>query len=336
MAVDRPIRWGILGTAGIARDSFLPGLRATEEGIAYAVAGRDLARAERFAAENGVEHAVEGYAALLADPRIDAVYIPLPNSLHAEWTIAALRAGKSVLCEKPLTTSVEQTEEVLAVARETGLPLWEAFVFPFHEQMARLREIMASGEIGEIREVQSNFHFLLTNPNDIRLSPHLAGGALNDVGCYCIRLAQFVFESDPDQGEALARWTPEGVDGEMQGVLNYPGERRLLFSCGLSRPRDTFSRVIGSAGEVRFSDPFHPTVEDHLELRLPQRPIVERAAGPRPSFTPALRHIQATLRGEGDPRHLAVQDAMSTALGLGLARRSARSAALETTVKETA
>ena len=175
-AIDEPIRWGILGTAGIAENAFLPALRATGEGIALTVASRDRARAEAWANEHGVARGVEGYEHVVTDPEIEAVYIPLPNGLHAEWTIAALQAGKAVLCEKPLCGTVEDTERVLATARASTGPLWEAFVFPFHEQMDRVRQMLDDGVVGRVREIQSRFHFVLDDPEDIRLFAELAGG----------------------------------------------------------------------------------------------------------------------------------------------------------------
>src|SRR5437764_3680862 len=141
------VRWGIISTANIARVAFLPAVREAG-GEAAAVGGRDPGRTQRWAGDNGVARAVTGYQPLIDDPELDALYIPLPNSLHAEWTIKALRAGKAVLCEKPLAGTLAETEQVLAVAKETGTPLWEAFVFPFHDQMARLRTLLAEGVIG--------------------------------------------------------------------------------------------------------------------------------------------------------------------------------------------
>ena len=164
MTLGRSVRWGILGTAKIVRNLFLPSLREAG-GEPAAVAGRDCGRTAGWAAANGVGRAVTGYRDLVDDPDIEALYIPLPNALHGEWTILALEAGKPVLCEKPLTGSAAQTGRVLAVARETGTPLWEAFAFPFHDQMARLRGILADGTIGDLREIQSDFHFLMV-PRD--------------------------------------------------------------------------------------------------------------------------------------------------------------------------
>jgi len=322
MTQPNPTRWGIISTANIARSAFLPALR-TAGGTAFAVAGRNLERARRFAEENGVEHAIEGYANLLADDQVEAVYIALPNSLHAEWTIAALRAGKAVLCEKPLCVSLQETEEVLQEARRSSGLLWEAFVFPFRPQTGRLQDIIHSGEIGELREVQANFHFKLTTPDNIRYDPALGGGAFYDVGCYCIRFGRLLL-GEATAGTALARWTDQGVDLDLQGVLEFPVDRRLLFSCGMSRPPDTFARVIGSEGEVRLSNPYHSRQADTLEVRHGGEDRVERPSNDEPSFTDALRHIQAVLGGEEAPRHLALDEAAGNAAAIDLLYRKAR------------
>ncbi len=324
MDAGETIRWGILGTANIARSAFLPGLRAAGGGSAYAVAGRDQARTERYARDNGIERAIQGYDTLLADEQVDAVYIALPNALHAEWTIAALRAGKAVLCEKPLCTSVDETERVLTVAGETGVLLWEAFVFPFHNQMRRLREIMSNRDVGDIVELQSNFHFMITNRHNIRLSSDLAGGAINDVGCYCLRLARLVFGTEAGDAVVVPRWASEGVDEEAQAIVSYPSERRLVLSCGMFREYDTFARLLGTSGEIRFSNPFHPHSGDMMEIRKPDLTVVENAAGSEPSFTAAIRHIQAVLRGDEAPEHLAIDEALDTARGLELLHGAAQ------------
>ncbi len=313
------IQWGILGTANIARASFLPGLRAAGGGAALAVASRSQERGAAYAAANGIEHAVAGYRALLEDPRIQAVYVPLPNSLHAEWTIRALRAGKAVLCEKPLCVDLPETERVLG---EPGL-LWEAFVFPFHAQMARVRELLAAGAIGELREIHSSFHFRLRSRQNIRFDPTLAGGALNDVGCYCVHFGTQALGAAPESARATATLAPEGVDEEMQGILGFPGGRRLLMSCGLGRGRDCLSRLLGTEGEIRLSNPFHPGPADTIEVRAGGRECVERPTGPEPPFTAAIRHIHAVLGGEAAPLHLARDESPATAAGMALLRAAA-------------
>lgn len=322
MGKEPVVRWGILSTARIATTAFLPGLRAAGGGRAEVVAGRDLARAQQFAAEHGVERAVEGYQRLLDDDRVAAVYICLPNSLHAEWTMAALQAGKAVLCEKPLCTSEQETAHVLQVARNTGSLLWEAFVFPFHDQMRRVRELIDEGEIGELEEIQSNWHFQVRSRQNIRLSPQLAGGALNDVGCYCLHLGSQLFRDEPIAAAGAARLAPEGVDEETRAVVSYPGERSLVMGVGVRRGYiDTFTRILGSRGEIRLSHAYHPRPQDTIEVRTAERTVIERVTGPDPSFTPAIRHLHAAIRGEEPPRHLAVDDAMPTAAALERVRR---------------
>jgi predicted dehydrogenase len=304
-----------MGTANIARAAFLPGLRAAG-GLPAAVAGRDLARTERYARAHGVERAIDGYQNLIGDPGIDALYIALPNSMHAAWTIRALEAGKPVLCEKPLCGVLADTERVLAAARRTGTLLWEAFVFPFNEHMRQVRKLVCDGAIGELREIQSDFHFLVTRPGNIRLSADLQGGALRDVGCYPIRLAQEFF------GEHATAWADremggDGVDIETWGSLGYDGGRRLLLSCGMRRGYDTFSRLLGTAGQIHVSNPFHPRPGDHVTLYTDDgEPVRWQPEVAEPAFTAALRHINCVLQGAEEPRFLAVQTSLATARAL--------------------
>lgn len=319
MTVSDPVRWGILSTAGIARGAFLPALRAAGNGTAAAVASRSLERADAWAREQGVERALGSYEELIEDESIEAVYIPLPNHMHAEWTIAALRAGKTVLCEKPMCLTAEETEQVLEVARESKAHLWEAFVFPFHPQTHRLQEIIAAGEIGEVVEVQSSFHFFTSNrAKNIRFVPEIGGGALYDVGCYCVRLGRLVLGEDAADGDGLALWAPEGVDESSQCVLAFPNGGRLVFSCGMTRPFDAFSRVIGSEGEVRLTNPFHPAAHDTLEVRRGDERRTEPSEQDVPSFTQAVRHIGEVVRGRAAPEHLAVDEALGNAAAIDL------------------
>jgi predicted dehydrogenase len=317
MSETAPIRWGIVSTANIARAQFLPALRAAGD-VAQVVGSRDAARAEAWAAQHGIARGVGSYQAVVEAPDVDAVYVALPNSLHAEWATAALRAGKAVLCEKPLCVSVEQTEALLGVARETESLLWEAFVFPFHAQMERFHALVGEGTLGELREIQSNFFFMLRNRQNIRLSRVMYGGAMNDVGCYPIRMAQLIFDAVPDEAVALSTWAPEGVDEETQAVLNYSGNRRLTLACGLNHLYDTFTRVRGTEGEIRFSNPFHPGLQDTLEIHRAGTVTIEHPTGAEPSFTAAIRHIHAVLRGDEPPRHLATEDSLATAQALEL------------------
>jgi predicted dehydrogenase len=322
------LRWGILGAARIAAKAFLPAV-AEAGGTAAAVAGRDPARTAEWAQANGVGRVLPDYQALLDDPQVDAVYIPLPNGLHAPWTIRALSAGKPVLCEKPLCGSVAQAAEVLAVARETRTLLWEAFVFPFHDQLRHIRGLLDAGAVGELREIQSGYHFSLTRSQDIRLSADLAGGALNDVGCYPVMLARLLFAGEHDSAWAQASYGPSGVDLATWGWLGFSGGRRLAMSCGFERAQDTFSRLAGTEGQINITGPFHPTPTDTFEVCRPGRePVVHRASGrDRYSFTAAIRHIQAAVAGREEPRHLAVDGSLGQARALAdLAASAAQSA----------
>jgi predicted dehydrogenase len=307
------VRWGIISTANIARAVFLPGLRQAG-GEATAVAGRDLGRAEKFARDNGIGRAVDGYQALIDDPDIDALYVPLPNALHAEWTVRALEAGKPVLCEKPLCGTLPDTERVLATARRTGTLLWEAFSFPFHAQIERIKSLVADGAIGDLMEIKSNFHFSLSNPANIRLSRDLQGGALYDVGCYPVRLAQELFGPDHESVWAHATWGGQGVDVDTWAALDYPAGRRILLSCGFGRSYDTFTTLEGTAGQIHVTNPFHPGPGDSYQLRAARSdPQTFPAAGEVLSFAPLTRHINAVLRGEEAPRGLAVDTSLGTA-----------------------
>jgi predicted dehydrogenase len=309
------VRWGIVSTANIARAAFLPALRAAG-GIAAAVAGRDLTMTQEYARAHNVGRAIQGYQRLIDDPDVDILYIALPNALHAEWTIRALRAGKPVLCEKPLCGTLADTERVLSVARETGTLLWEAFVFPFNEYMRRIRSLIDGGAIGELREIQSDFHFWVSRPDNIRMSAELQGGALRDVGCYPVRLAQEFF------GEHRSAWAARepgghGVDIETWGSLGYSDGRRLLLSCGMRREYDTFSRLLGTAGQIEVSNLFHPGPGEHVTLHQPGRePVSWTAPASEPAFTAALRHISAAVAGAEPPRLLATETSLATARAL--------------------
>ena len=322
-----PIRWGIVGTANIARAQFLPGLREAGGGTAALVASRDRARAEQFATANGIGAGTGDYAALVESPHVDAVYVALPNALHAEWTIRALQAGKAVLCEKPLCVGSAQTRDVLDVAAAVAAPLWEAFVFPFQAQHRRLAGLLADGAIGAPTEISSVFHFLLSNPANIRMDAALGGGALADVGCYPVRLALELFGADGARAEACSALTNGEVEVDAAGIVTF-GARRLLLSCGFQRSYDTFTSVLGSAGRVVLTNPFHPGPADTLTILRPDaEPVTERPAPDQRSFTAALRHIHAVLRGEAAPEHTADGLSLPAARVLEQLRRLAKPAA---------
>src|SRR6266480_427594 len=241
-----PVRWGVLSAANIAVKRVGPAIAASSNGRLVAVGSRNPQRAQELFAFAPEVIIYSDYESVINDPEIEAIYIPLPNSLHAEWTIRALQAGKPVLCEKPLCGTLAETERVLAVARETRTALWEAFVFPFHDQFARVQGLLADGAIGELRENQSDFHFSVGRPDNIRLSASLAGGALNDVGCYPVRLALELFGRGHETAWATSEWGGQDVDMETWGSLGFAAGRRLLLSCGMRRSIDPLSTLVGN------------------------------------------------------------------------------------------
>ncbi|GAA3560516.1 Gfo/Idh/MocA family oxidoreductase [Microlunatus spumicola] len=322
MSAREPVRWGILGTANIARAQLLPALAESGD-VAVVVGGRDRDRTEAFARDHGVARAADGYQAVLEDPDVDAVYVPLPNPLHAEWAAAALEAGKAVLCEKPLTTNPTATRALLDVARTTGGLLWESFVFPFQAQHLRLVELIGSGAIGELREIVASFHFPVTRPENIRLSAPMFGGALADVGCYPMRLAHELFGQPVAEAQVAAELGAE-VEVEAAGVLTYADGRRLMLTCGFRRQPETTALLLGTEGLVRVDNPWHPQPGAQIEVRASgSAPVVESPTVDAHSFTAALRHVGAVLREEAEPIHLASASALAVASALGLAREAA-------------
>ncbi|SDU93997.1 Predicted dehydrogenase [Microlunatus sagamiharensis] len=323
MSAREPVRWGILGTANIARAQLLPALAESGD-VPVAVGGRDQARTQAWAAEHGVARAVDGYQAVLEDPEVEAVYVPLPNPLHAEWAAAALEAGKAVLCEKPLTTNAVATQALIDLAQTNDALLWESFVFPFQAQHRRVVELIGSGAIGELREVVASFHFPVTRPENIRLSAPMFGGALADVGCYPMRLAHELFGS-PASSAVVTAVMGDEVEVEAAGVLTYADDRRLLLTCGFRRQPETTALLLGSEGVIRVDNPWHPTPGAQIEVRssASSEPVVESPTVDAHSFTAALRHIAAVLREDAAPVHLASSSALPVAQALGLAREAA-------------
>ena len=315
------IRWGILGTANIARASFLPGLRAAG-GRAAAVAGRDAERTRRYAQQQGIDRAITGYEALLDDPAIDAVYVPLPNALHQPWVHRALDAGKPVLCEKPLGLTAGEVDTMVAASVRTGVPLWEAFVFMFRPHFAQIQAWIADGAIGTLQEVDSHFRFALRSRDNIRLRPELGGGALYDVGCYPVHLATQLLGGAGLHAAVLADPDPTGVDAATSGVVAFE-TGHLLFSASLTSGPDTFTRIVGSAGVIATSNPFHPGDGDDLTLQQGFRMTTVRAGDGTPSFTAQIAHIQRVVQGEEAPRATAATTSRATAATLDLIREAA-------------
>lgn len=248
------LRWGILGPGKIAQ-SVGPAL--ARSGRLVAVGSRDEERARAFAEAHGAPKALGSYEALLADDEVEAVYIAVPNSLHAEWSIRAIEAGKHVLCEKPLAVTVAEARDMLAAAQAAGVVLMEAFMYRSHPQMPALKAIVEAGEIGEPRLIVSCFSFSVGRPSDVRLSAGLGGGSLWDVGCYCVNLARYLARTEPETVSASAVFEG-GVDTLFAGVLQFPGALVSHFDSGLRVPLRAGAEIAGSEGRIVVPAPWKP------------------------------------------------------------------------------
>jgi predicted dehydrogenase len=251
------LRWGILSTAGIAREKVIPGIQGAERCSVVAIASRDVGRAQRVAVEAGIPRVHGSYEALLADPAVDAVYIPLPNHLHAEWTIAAARAGKHVLCEKPLATTSADAERMIGVCETEGVRLMEAFMYRLHPSWVAVRDLVAAGRIGRLLAVQSWFSYYNDDPANIRNVREYGGGALFDIGCYSVNLSRLLFGGEPTRVEAsILRDPVSGVDIVTSGLLEF-GVGIATFTCSTRAEDDQRVHVVGTEGRIAIGIPFN-------------------------------------------------------------------------------
>jgi len=260
------VKWGVLSTADINR-RVLPGAKASPQVELAAVGSRSQERADAFAQQWEITRAYGSYEALLADPEIEAVYIPLPNTLHCEWSIKALEAGKHVLCEKPLSRHPDEVAAAFDAAERADRFLMEAFMYRHNPQTARLVELVREGAIGELRLVRSVFSYGLYDVENIRLRTDVEGGALMDVGCYNVSGSRLL-GGEPEKVFGEAWFGPTGTDWVFTGVLRFPGDVIATFDCGTALPERDELEVIGSDGSLFLDDPWRS--EEHTsELQSP-------------------------------------------------------------------
>ncbi len=314
--------WGIISTADINR-KVIPGAQASPEVDLVAVASRDAERAEAYAREWGIERAYGSYKALLADGDVEAVYIALPNTLHVEWSVRALEAGKHVLCEKPLTRHPDDAEAAFDAADRAGRFLMEAFMYRHNPQTKHLRALIDQGAIGEVRLIRSTFSYSLYDEDNIRLRTDVEGGALMDVGCYCVSGSRLV-GGEPESVYAQARYGPSGTDWVFTGSLRFPGDVLAIFDCGTALPERDELEVIGSEGSLFLDDPWHCSVPA-IEVRRDAG--VERIElEPADSYSLQLENLSDAIRGAGEPL-LGRADAIGQARTLEALHEAARSGA---------
>ena len=312
MAPPGPIRWGILGTGDINR-RFLPGARQSSAVEIIAVASRDPRRAAAFANEHGIPRSLGSYEELLADPNVDAVYICVPNSLHHAWTMAALAAGKHVLCEKPYTRRPIEVIEAFDAADRAGLVLSEAFMWRHTPLARRLVELVPS--IGELQHIRSTFSFTLDDLANIRLSSELDGGSLMDVGTYCVSGARLLAAAEPVAAFGSSVVGPTGVDTRFTGILRFASGLTAQFVSGFTSDHRSLE-AIGSDGSILAPDPWSSQVD--LIVRNGEEIRVE----PTNAYRLELENVGAAIRGEAEPL-LGRDDALGQARAIAALYESA-------------
>ena len=318
MGVDVAVKWGFLSTADI-NDKLLPGANASPDVDVVAVASRNLERARAYASERGIERAYGSYDELFADSEIEAVYISLPNSMHVEWSIRALEAGKHVLCEKPLSRHPEDVERAFGAAEKAGRILMEAFMYRHNPQTSRLVELVESGAIGRLRLVRAAFSFPLDDMTNVRLNAELEGGGLMDVGSYCVSGSRLLAgEPESVYGEQVG--AASGVDELFTGSLRFPNGILGEIDCGLVLPVRDELEAIGEEGSIFLDDPWHcrkPVLEVRKEDGT-ERIELE----PQDSYRLQLENMSAALRGHAEPL-LGREDALGQARAIEALYRSA-------------
>jgi D-xylose 1-dehydrogenase (NADP+, D-xylono-1,5-lactone-forming) len=304
------VRWGIVSTARI-NDKLLAGARAADGVEVVAVGSRDPVRGVDFAKRHGIERVHVSYDALLEDEDVEAVYIPLPNSLHVEWSVRALEAGKHVLCEKPLTRRAAAAESAFDAAERTGLVLMEAFMWRYHPLTERL--VQLAREIAPLRVVRAAFGFPLpvADERNVRWLAELEGGALMDVGCYCVSGLRLLCGGEPERvsGEAVA--APTGVDVRFAGVLRFAGGVLGTFDCGFDVPPRGSLEVVGEGGTLLASDPWHGIAPRLTFARPGEQPsnVPVEAVDP---YRRELEDVSSAIR-DGRPPRLGRADAVGQA-----------------------
>lgn len=321
------LQWGVLGVARIALNAVIPAIQRSANGRLIALASRTPGKADETAGRLGIPRAHGSYEALLADPEVEAVYIPLPNSLHREWTVRCAEAGKHVLCEKPLALTAADAEEMIAACRRQGVVLMEAFMYRFHPRTLRVAELAAQGALGEVRLVRASFTFRVRSPENIRLNPDLGGGSLYDVGCYGVNVSRMLL-GEPTAAFAFGRIGASGVDEVLGAVLRFEGGPVAVIDCGLVLSRREEVEVVGGSGRIVVPTAFLPGVADaELHMFVDQDRKVLTVPGVD-QYQVMVEHFAEAVR-TGLPPRLPPEDAAANLRVIEALLRSLRSARAE-------
>ena len=316
------LRWGLLGTARINR-ALIPAIRASARSQLVGVASRSADRASAYAAEWGIGSSYGSYEAMLADPAIDVVYIPLPNHLHVEWTLNAIAAGKHVLCEKPLALVAADVDRIAAAGNARGVTVAEAFMYRHHPLTARVVSLVRDGAIGPLRAIRGTFTFVLSRPNDVRLVPEWGGGSLWDVGCYPVSYARLLTGTEPVSVTAQAVWHEAGIDMAMAATLLFPHGVIAAVDCGFGAHFRTSIEVAGADAVMTIDTPFKPGAA--AGIRLVRGEVEETIVVPGESlYLGEVQDLEAAAL-DGRPPRVTLADSRGTVATLVAIHHAAQS-----------
>jgi D-xylose 1-dehydrogenase (NADP+, D-xylono-1,5-lactone-forming) len=316
------LRWGLLSTARINR-ALIPPLQSSKRNQLTAVASRNQSKADEYARQWKIPRAFSSYEALLADPDVDVIYISLPNSLHAEWAIHAVEAGKHVLCEKPLAISTAEVDGVIAAAQSHNRIVAEAFMYRHHPQTMKVKELVDSGAIGELRSVRGAFTFNISNPGDVRLDPQLSGGSVWDVGCYPVSYTRYVIGQEPEEVFAWQVTGTSGVDEVFTGQMRFPGGILAQFDCGFRSDGRAQMEFVGSQGTIIVPSPFKPEVSEKILLRRGGVEQSIRVRGPKLLYSGEVDDMANAIL-DGEPQRIPLLHSRANVATLIALLRSAR------------
>lgn len=313
----RKINWGVIGTAGIAKGCTIPGMQLAENCNLYAIAGRSMEKAKAYQTEFGFEVAYDSYEALLADPMLEAVYIPLPNELHYEWTIKALKAKKHVLCEKPLAPTPAQIQEMFACADENGVLLMEAYAYLHNPLMAAIKQELKSGVIGDVRYMESQFITSDYDVSNIRMRKETFGGATYDLGCYTTTQILWMLEEEPVKVQAVADFSDRGIDTYTSGLLTFADGKKATYICAMVLATDQDRRIDclrihGTKGDIRTDAQFNQCGELSYTLTVGEESVVKTVTTPQ-NYSLEVAQLGRCIT-DGEKPHVSREFSMKNAL----------------------
>ncbi len=314
--------WGVLGPGFIATRAVIPAMQQVPKSRVLAVASNNEERMRVTALRFGIERAYHGYQALLDDPDVDAVYIALPNHLHREWTMRASLAGKHVLCEKPLAMTAAECDEMIAACRQANVLLMEAVMYRFHPRMLHLKQMLADGELGDVRFLHAAFSFPFDAPGNYRGNAQFGGGALLDVGSYCVNAARWLIGSEPDSAQSVTSYSQETMDLSTSAILRFGGDVSAHIQCSFAAAEHQTIEVVGTSGAVTAPLAFTAWRDDTTMLMIQHGAVFEqRAFAPADPYQLMVEYFTECVI-EGRPSLYPPEDGRATLRVLDMLRGS--------------